>query len=868
MNEMKLISKAMDITFRHLAPERVLNALLGKRGLRSTASGELQQCFLSAAESALHGYSEDEQELILQNVLADAEREGLPPFSLLTRYGSTVLDYGQGGPVCRFEHVLDWRQNYLKLGQDLITTAWLADRAHTCGLKPQRFAWTAVIPTDHAILNQIVHSGLAENHHHLYGSSQVFSITWSQVMTYPQVLHKEPVWFSSALQARMSRGVSDNAWTTQRRLAYAVFLRWMLFNCLDADPEQISDYTGQLLRFDQGYFADTQAIIDLTPRTTALRQTYGVKFPQPDGQPAFCLDYAFTRELAGELNEDHRLLAGERYFMYHCFLACFSQRFPPEVQWMFYIYLLLKANFRTELVQTNQQVGFRNFQNYQSRKGDLWQMPAYWNEACRTSLNAPINEQDLLSLETRITPSGRANDIRFGIYAIDRVKLFFDGTDVHRYYPPMELEQQIRTAPFFFVLHFPKRKDHTSVSSAGLCPMDCRHGALRKKLRWQAIELAKALSNYAYLCRRVRGIDACANEIGCRPETFSNMFRFLRSFPPAFYQKNMLSAGQPHLSVTYHVGEDFLDITDGLRAIDEAILFLNLKRGDRLGHALALGVDPLVHYETKNGRVVLPKQDYLDNLVWLYYRSAELNVTMPLNLKHMLRSEAEVLFKELYQDVFQDPMNCQSLSIQDYYCSWFLRGDAPSLYQPGKGNDVWFSDFYDSFAQNKDHRLGKKLEQYRSNERISMLCHAYHYSPVVRSSGYEVITMDISSEYVELVAAMQQAMQQYVNDQGISIECNPSSNTLIGTFQGYQRHPILSFNNMGLRHSPKAVQMHVSINTDDAGVFDTSLSFEYALIAAQLSRMVSSEEGRLYSDREIEKYLRGIQQMGLEQIFP
>lgn len=42
--------------------------------------------------------------------------------------------------------------------------------------------------------------------------------------------------------------------------------------------------------------------------------------------------------------------------------------------------------------------------------------------------------------------------------------------------------------------------------------------------------------------------------------------------------------------MTYHTGEDFLDIVDGLRAIDEALLFLQMEKGERLGHAMALGV--------------------------------------------------------------------------------------------------------------------------------------------------------------------------------------------------------------------------------------------------------------------------------------
>ena len=90
---------------------------------------------------------------------------------------------------------------------------------------------------------------------------------------------------------------------------------------------------------------------------------------------------------------------------------------------------------------------------------------------------------------------------------------------------------------------------------------------------------------------RIKGIDAASPEIWCRPEVFAQAFRFLKNhwvesgrFPFAETECSTLLA-------TYHVGEDFLDILDGLRAIDEAILFLNLRCGDRLGHALALGVD-------------------------------------------------------------------------------------------------------------------------------------------------------------------------------------------------------------------------------------------------------------------------------------
>lgn len=91
-------------------------------------------------------------------------------------------------------------------------------------------------------------------------------------------------------------------------------------------------------------------------------------------------------------------------------------------------------------------------------------------------------------------------------------------------------------------------------------------------------------------------------EIGCRPEVFGWVFRVLKNTTEA--EVNPLYGERlPQLKITYHVGEDFLDVADGLRAIDEAIRFLQLDYGDRLGHALALGVDVRKWYTVKKIRL-------------------------------------------------------------------------------------------------------------------------------------------------------------------------------------------------------------------------------------------------------------------------
>ena len=98
----------------------------------------------------------------------------------------------------------------------------------------------------------------------------------------------------------------------------------------------------------------------------------------------------------------------------------------------------------------------------------------------------------------------------------------------------------------------------------------------------------------------------------------------------------------------------------------------------------------------------------------------------------------------------------------------------------------------------------------------------------------------------------------------ISIECNPSSNALIGTFRAYEKHPVFRFYRVEQAES----SLHVSINTDDRDVFDTSLPFEYALIASARSLQKKPGTDSCFSDQEIEQYLQKLIRMGWEQVFP
>lgn len=60
----------------------------------------------------------------------------------------------------------------------------------------------------------------------------------------------------------------------------------------------------------------------------------------------------------------------------------------------------------------------------------------------------------------------------------------------------------------------------------------------------------------------------------------------------------------------------------------------------------------------------------------------------------------------------------------------------------------------------------------------------------------------------------------------------------------------------------------VSVNTDDQGVFDTSLAMEYSLLACTLRSLKDSQNIQIYNDDCIYNYLERIRENGFSQIFP
>lgn len=136
----------------------------------------------------------------------------------------------------------------------------------------------------------------------------------------------------------------------------------------------------------------------------------------------------------------------------------------------------------------------------------------------------------------------------------------------------------------------------------------------------------------------IRGLDVAGDENLVRIEVYAPALRWLRQAFVARQTEHSLQAlvGAAsdradllkgwHFSI--HAGEDYAHPLSGLRHLDETVQFCAMKEGDRLGHALALGVDA-ESWLARHGDALLPVDEHVDNLVWAWHEAGALAERLP-----------------------------------------------------------------------------------------------------------------------------------------------------------------------------------------------------------------------------------------------
>lgn len=700
-------------------------------------------------------------------------------------------------PMVHFKDLFRWREVTQLLGEDFAVCALLAVKDKNRESPGRRFDWPTVLHNDNPHLNHIfMEKGLCELHSHLRASTNTFEITWVCLMNNIYGKGKRFEILAQKHEPSRKSGLSKDLYML---MTQAAILRWQMYLYLTSGCSPAT-------RLSSCSRPDAVSIDSLTNAERDIRREncrlkwipdYIVLYP---GYPM-------------------AVYAGERWLLYAALRRIYAAN-DLDLTEALYRYVLVKSLLRGYFIQVNSNVGFSNFKRHQDIKA-LFLEPPYADLTLSLPLWEAKTHNFTCVFETRVVPP------KSRIKLLRQIKEITKHTSLRDF--PFDLDKTLQSnGDWALIFHFLKNGDRGGTELRNSL---VRRATYKESHRLKLLKSKGEIPDSDDIAENAIGIDAASGELGCRPEVFGQCFRFLRNFG---------------FNATFHAGEDFYDIADGLRAIDEAITFLDLRPSERIGHAIALGIDARKYFEGRHFTVAMSKQYMLDNSVWVLMRSREYGITVDPRTEWFLNDIYQKLIKEIG---YSRPEEKGTVDMRDYWDSMALRGDNPEGFLEVKdvAQELRLSpDTWDYHALLDDERANNIR---KNNSMARCLYYEYHTNRTIRSNGEKVKTFVLPCGYVEVMTGLQDAMIRRISKRQLCIECCPSSNVRIGRLGRFDEHPIFRF--MPIRDNETRYPLAVTVNTDDLGVFSTSLPNEYSLLALALLKKKDYEGTHLYSTQEV-----------------
>lgn len=332
-----------------------------------------------------------------------------------------------------------------------------------------------------------------------------------------------------------------------------------------------------------------------------------------------------------------------------------------------------------------------------------------------------------------------------------------------------------------------------------------RYGSFYREMRKQAMAVARLLCAQPRSLEVVRGLDLCTDEVGVPSWVMAPLLRYMRdagsqasmALSSAGLSGTSVSAQQPPpvppLRTTLHAGEDFVHLMSGLRRLDEALDYLGLAEGDRLGHALSLGVEPRSWAE-RAGRVAITEEERLFDLVWEWSWYSRQGKGVP-GRDALIQKE----IAERSEQVFGEALS-----------PWELNRLVRVLHDERVLRHLGFPD---GLPQSEADRYRDVFN--------------YLTKPEIFARGRRIVWVDPASD-VDALEHLQTRLRQKVGRMNLTIEVNPSSNLLIGHFGELGDHPLWRL--APVSNQDGVPPLSVCIGSDDPLTFATTLPEEYQLL--------------------------------------
>jgi len=277
-----------------------------------------------------------------------------------------------------------------------------------------------------------------------------------------------------------------------------------------------------------------------------------------------------------------------------------------------------------------------------------------------------------------------------------------------------------------------------------------------------------------------------------------------------------VAAAHPRLGLrpihtAFHLGEDFDHLLSGLRQIFEPFEWGLIRRGDRIGHALALGLSSAAWCE-QNPWVRMRPWDRILDLGFLYWAFEKLDLSLPAKALERMRVNTSDALRRVFEDQSRNPLE----TARNLWLS------LPRL--PPNGTN--------SFEAQSDRLVdARRLKDLVLDD---------------RSVGHKALSLSLTVETkhdLSLLKVVQDVVRERVAKWQVAIEVNPSSNLLVGGFRSIFHQPV--FHNDDLP---------ITLNADDPLTFATTLADEYAYAWAGM--VVGSGQSPDQATRRLEEAAR------------
>lgn len=354
-----------------------------------------------------------------------------------------------------------------------------------------------------------------------------------------------------------------------------------------------------------------------------------------------------------------------------------------------------------------------------------------------------------------------------------------------------------------FVLHFSKTNtENHKANEKRKTKMDReRYLKKRKALFQECTKLIGFIKSFGMRQRVAVGIDAAGDELQLSADVFAPIFRL-------FERETSISHR------TYHCGEDFYHLLGGIRSVYDAVVFLDMRCGNRLGHATAIGILPSQWRKHMPAKLCMPRGDYMLDLIFASMVLSEGNLTAKAKAEAELLRQARHIFPG-------KPLSVHVL--QDFYETRHFKPDCAKLY----GESHVFETIDDETKLVAAHikKWGKMGVEF---------LYAWNYEMKTQNAAAELVEVDRDLFDDDTLVELQQKVQKLIRNRKVVLETLPVSNLRISQYEDIRQHHLLRWLGVPGCALPGDYQMNVCMGSDDPGIFVTDIKNEYYHIFSNL----------------------------------